>query len=195
MELSKIILDLRRDTRTTTTRVDRGARAAVLGALGVVLLFAGGAFAIESSDSVAGSWHLDPSGDHERQRLEAIDDATDHLRSMQRGRARSRLAERTTPPERLTIELAGSKVMIASGGRELELELGGSPIEVSGDQGKALLSATTEGDELIVTADGGKGKRTTRYRANGDRLSVEVTMTAAMLSAPLTYSTTYTRAE
>ena len=48
---------------------------------------------------------------------------------------------------------------------------------------------------LIVTADGGKGKRTTRYRANGDRLSVEVTMTAAMLAAPLTYATTYTRAE
>jgi hypothetical protein len=195
MELSKIILALRKDTRTVNSHVTRGARAAVLAALGVVLLFAGGAFAIESSDSVAGSWHLDTSGDHERQRLEAIDDATEHLRSMQRGRARGRLAERTAPPEHLTIELEGSKVTMTSGGRELELELGGSPIEISGDQGKAMLSATMEGDELIVTADGGKGERTTGYRADGDRLSVEVTMTAAMLAAPLRYVTTYTRAE
>jgi hypothetical protein len=114
---------------------------------------------------------------------------------MQRGRARGRLAERTTPPERLTIELDGSTVTLTSGGRELDLEIGGSPIEVSGDQGKALLSATMEGDELIVTADGGKGERTTRYRADGDRLSVEVTMTGAMLAAPLTYVAAYTRAE
>ena len=195
MELSKIILALRKDKRTKNSHVTRGARAAVLAALGVVLLFAGGAFAIESSDSVAGSWHLDTSGDHERQRLDAIDDATEHLRSIKRGKARGRLAERTTPPEQLAIELEGPKVTMTSGGRDLELELGGPPVEVSGDQGKAMLGATMEGDELIVTADGGNGIRTTRYRANGDHLSVEVTMTAAMLAGPLTYETTYTRAE
>jgi hypothetical protein len=195
MELSNIIVDPRKDTQTATNRANRGARTAVLAVLGVAWLLTGSASATESSDSVTGSWHLDTSGDHERQRLEAIDDATEHLRSMQRGRARGRLAERTTPPELLTIELEGSKVTIASGGRELDLELGGSPIEVSGDQGKARLSATMEDGELIVTADGGKGERTTRYRADGDRLSVEVTMTGAMLAAPLTYVAMYTQAE
>jgi hypothetical protein len=57
------------------------------------------------------------------------------------------------------------------------------------------MSATMEGDRLIVVADGGKGGRTTTYSADGDRLSVEVTMTGAMLAAPLTYVATYARAE
>jgi hypothetical protein len=193
MEISNTLSALKSNPQTIGSGATRAARAGFLAAL--VIVSAGAAFAAESSDSVAGSWRLDTSGGHERQRLEAIDDATEHLRSMQRGRARGRLAERTSPPEHLTIELEGSNATMTSGGHELELELGGSPIEVSGDQGMALLSATIEGDELIVTADGGKGKRTTRYRANGDHLSVEVTMTAAMLAAPLTYVTTYTRAE
>jgi hypothetical protein len=173
----------------------REARAATLVVVSVMALTAGGALAAEPASSLAGSWTLAASPDQERQRLAAIDGATGHLRSMQRGRARERLAERTSPPDQLTIGVEGSRVTVGSQGRELELELGGAPIEVSGDQGNARLGATMEGDALVVTADTGKAQRTTRYRADGDRLSMEVTMTGAMLDPPLTYVTIYTRAE
>jgi hypothetical protein len=44
-------------------------------------------------------------------------------------------------------------------------------------------------------ADGGKGGRTTTYRVDGDRLSVEATMTGARLEEPLNYVSTYERVE
>jgi hypothetical protein len=62
-----------------------------------------------------------------------------------------------------------------------------------GSDGKARVSATMEGEQLIVVADSGKGERTTAYRAEGDRLSVEVTITGAKLAGPLKYVSTYVR--
>jgi hypothetical protein len=84
-------------------------------------------------------------------------------------------------------------VTITSGDRRLELELGGSPIEVEGNQGKTQVSARIEGERLVVVARSGDGERTTTYRADGARLSVEVTMTGARLAGPLRYVSTYVR--
>jgi hypothetical protein len=182
-------------TRTANLHMTRSILAWVVVVLALLMLAAGDAVAAETLPSVTGSWKLATSTDQESQRLEAIDNATKDLRRMQRGRARDLLEKRTSPPQSLEIEIEGSMVTIGSGEREIELELGGTPIEVAGDQGKAQMSATMEGDRLIVVADGGKGGRTTTYSADGDRLSVEVTMTGAMLAAPLTYVATYARAE
>ena len=146
-------------------------------------------------EALAGRWELAGTSDEEKQRLQAIDSATEHFPRFKRGRARDMLAGRTAPPQSLTISLEGSTVTIGSAGRELELELGGPPIEASGDQGKAQVSARMEGEQLIVEADGGKGVRTSEYRADGDRLSVEVTMTGARLAEPLNYVSTYERVE
>lgn len=195
MEFTHDVTAPKNDSPALPSRMTREARAATLVVSSVMALTAWGALAAGTSSSVAGSWTLAASADQERQRLAAIDDATSHLRSMQRGMARERLAERTTPPERLTLEIEGSTVTVGPRGRELDLELGGSPIEVSSDQGKARVSATMEGDALIVKADTGKAQRTTRYRADGARLSVEVTLTGPMLAGSLTYDATYTRAE
>jgi hypothetical protein len=162
----------------------------------LVMCTTGAAWANDlNGEALAGRWELAGTSDEENQRLRAIDSATEHLPRFQRGRARDMLAGRTAPPQSLTISLEGSTVTIGSAGRELELELGGPPIEVSGEQGKAQLSAKMEGEQMIVSADGGKGGRTTTYRADGDRLSVEVTMKGAKLSQPLIYISTYERVE
>ena len=50
------------------------------------------------------------------------------------------------------VEIEGARVAMGSGDRRLELELGGPPIEVSGNDGKAQLSARMEGERLIVEA-------------------------------------------
>jgi hypothetical protein len=86
-------------------------------------------------------------------------------------------------------------VTIGSGDRELELQLAGSPVEVSRNDGAARISATMEGEELIVVADSANGERTTKYQADGDRLTMEVTMTGVRLGSPLHYTTTYARTE
>ncbi len=181
--------------RTCESHVDHLGRAATVLALIVLLSTAAGVASSETPSPLNGRWDLAATADEEKQRLQAIDDATEHLPRLQRGRARDMLAGRTSPPQSLTISLEGSTFTIDSGGGGLELVLGGPPIEASGDQGTAQVSARMEGQQLIVVADGGKGGRTTTYRVNGDRLSAEATMTGARLEEPLNYVSTYERVE
>jgi hypothetical protein len=142
-----------------------------------------------------GDWHAAETADEKKQRLQAIDEVTKGLGRVRQSRARSRIAERTSPLPNLIIEFEKSQVAITSGDRRLELKLGSSPIEVSGGQGKAQVSAKIEGEQLIVFANGDKGERTTIYRADGSGLSMEVTMSADYLAGPLKYKTTYVREE
>jgi hypothetical protein len=168
--------------------------AAVL-ALGISLSTRDLALSAEASSPVAGHWRAAETEDQKKQRLQAIDDATEGMGRFRRGKARGRLAERTSPPPSLIIEIEGSRVAMGSGDRRLELELGGPPIEVSGNDGKAQLSARMEGERLIVEARGGNGGRTTTYRVDGGRLAMEVTMMGDRLAGPLEYVATYVPAE
>jgi hypothetical protein len=184
-----------RRTRTFDSRSASAVRAAVVLTLGVLLSTTTNAIATDTSSPLSGRWRAAETADEKTQREQAVDKATGNLRPMQRSRARSRLTERTSPPQTLTIEVEGSKVTIGSGDRELELELGGSSIEVPGNEGRARISATMEGEELIVVADSGNGERTTKYQADADRLTMQVTITGARLGGPLHFTTTYARTE
>jgi hypothetical protein len=170
-------------------------------ALGVVLASGAlssttdAAHSAEASSPLAGHWRAAETEDEKAQRLQAIDEATESMGRFRRGRARGRLAERTSPPPSLTIELEGSKVTMGSRDRRLELELGAPPIEVSGEAGKAQLSARMEGARLVVEAQSDNGTRTTTYRADEGRLSMEVSMKGERLARPLDYATTYVRVE
>lgn len=144
---------------------------------------------------LSGRWRAAETADEKRQRLEAIEQATASLNGLRRERARGRLSQRTAPRNDVTLEIEGSKVILASEDRQLELQLGGPATQVSGDDGKAQTSATMDGPALIVVARSGKGERRTAYLANGDHLSVEVTMTNARLARPVNYVTTYVRAD
>ena len=163
--------------------------------LGALLLRIGFGHASEAAAPVVGSWNIAVTADEERERRESINQATKNLRSMQRNMARQMLERRTAPPEALRIELDAPTVTIGSDDRELELELGGAPIAFSGDDGTAQVRAKMDGDQLIVTANGNNGGRTTSYRADGVRLSVFVSVTGSRLDGTVRYSTTYTRAE
>jgi hypothetical protein len=163
--------------------------------LSALLLRIGFAHATEAAAPIAGSWTIAVTADEEKQRRESINQATKKLPSMQRNMARRMLEERTTPPETLRIGVDAPIVIIGSEDRELELELGGAPITVSGDDGTAKVRAKMDGDQLIVTADGSKGGRSTSYRPEGDGLSVLVSMTGSRLDGTVKYVTTYTRAE
>jgi len=150
---------------------------------------------VEASLLLAGGWHAAETADERKQRLEAIDEVTDDLGRLKRGKARSRLADRTSPPPSLVIEMKGPRVTIVTGDDRLELELGGSPIEVSESDAKAQVSARMECERLIVVALSDNGERTTTYRADEDGLSMEVVLTSASIAGPLRYTTTYARAE
>jgi hypothetical protein len=149
----------------------------------------------EASSPLNGRWRAAETEAEKAQRLQAIDRATERMGPLLRGKARGRLAERTSPRPSLTIEIEGSKLAIASGDRRLELELGGPPLEVAESEGRAQVSAKMEGDQLVVETRGDNGGRTTTYRADGGRLSMEVTMTGDRLAGPVVYATTYVRAE
>jgi hypothetical protein len=165
----------------------------VILALGVLLTGTDGACAAEKPSQLAGHWLTAETADEKKERLKIIDEATRHLGAFRQGKARSRLSERTSPPRSLIIDIDGMRVTVASEKGRLEFELGGSPIEVSGSEGKAQVSAKMQGAWLIIMAISIKGERTTAYRASGDRLTMEVTMTGTRLAGSLKYVSTYVR--
>jgi hypothetical protein len=179
-------------TQSTGVRRTLTTAIAIVAALG---LLTGGALASDAPNPLEGQWDLAETADEKSRRMESIDEATKGMRSMQRNMARDMLKERTSPPENLLIDIEGALVTIGSGDKAMELELDGEPISVPGSDGKAKVSATMDGDKLIVTADTGKGGRTTSYRADGDRLTVDVSMTGGRIDGPVEYSTTYVKSE
>jgi hypothetical protein len=159
---------------------------------------AGETAGVTQASQLTGHWSLAETDEEKEQRAEAIDQATRNMRpAMKRSRARGRLTERTSPPPTLILEVDDTMVTLGAGERAIELELGGAPIEVSaeasGTNGKAQLSAKREGESLIVMAEAGNGGRTTTYSANGDSLTMEVSMSGNQLPAPIEYVTTYAR--
>lgn len=162
-------------------------------ALGAVFPPMGGARAAEPASPLTGHWRAAETADEREQRLQAIDEATDRLGRFQRKRARSRLAERTSSPPRLTIVIEESTVAITSGDRRLEVKPGAAPVEIAGNQGKARVSARMDDEGLTLLARADEGDRTTVYRASGNTLTVEVTMTAPNLGGALKYLSTYVR--
>ncbi|MEO1084283.1 MAG: hypothetical protein AAFY88_08575 [Acidobacteriota bacterium] len=143
--------------------------------------------------SIEGEWRLEPTDDDKARRAEAIDQATRSFNSRIRNRARQRLTERTAPQESLRIELDGQNVTIGSERSEVELELGGAPVEISAEGGKARISARLDGERLVVETRTGQGQRTATYVADGELLRVELEMIGRRLALPLELSSTYVR--
>jgi hypothetical protein len=162
-------------------------------AVGAVSPATGGARAAEPASPLTGQWRAAETADEREQRLKAIDEAIDRLGRFKRNRARSRLAERTSPPPRLTIAIEESTVVVTSGSRRLEVTPGAAPVEIAGNGGKARVSAQMDDDGLTLLARADEGGRTTVYRASGDTLAMEVTMTGPSLAGALRFRSTYVR--
>lgn len=162
-------------------------------AIGAAVPTMGVARAAEPASPLAGHWRAAETAAEREQRLRAIDEASDRLGRFQRNVARSRLADRTSPPPRLTIAIKESIVAITSGDRRLEVTPGAAPVEVAGNQGKARVSAQMDDEGLTLRARAEEGDRTTVYRASGNTLTVKVTMTAPELAGTLKFQSTYVR--
>jgi hypothetical protein len=147
------------------------------------------------SSLLTGHWRAAETEDEKKQRLQAIDEVTEDMGRFKRGKARSRLEERTSPSPNLKIDIKDSNLTIASEDHKLEVELGGAPIEISGSDGKSQVSAQIEGELLTIVAIGDQGERRTTYRADETGLAMEVIITSDNLDRPLKYVTTYTRVE
>lgn len=166
---------------------------AVIVTVGALLPATVGAGDTVPASLLAGSWIAAETVEEKEQRLRAIDAATNQLGRLQRGRARSRLQERTAPPPRLTIALTDSTVALTSGDLRLAVALGGAPAEVPTNQGKAWISAQVGDQRLTVVARGDDGDRTTIYHASHDDLTVEVTLMSPNLAGVLKYRSSYVR--
>jgi hypothetical protein len=114
---------------------------------------------------------------------------------MKRGRARTRLTERTEPVARIKLAFEGRAVIIGSSDRSIELELGSDPVEIAAADGKMRMRAWMDGEALVVEGRGDSARQRITYRGNGDSLSVSVTMTSERLAAPVEYVTTYVRVD
>jgi hypothetical protein len=149
----------------------------------------------ETISPLAGHWRAAETDDEKEQRLGAIERVTEDMGRFKRGKARGRLADRTSPPPRLTIDFEGSQVTIITGGQELVLELGAAPVEISDRDESTRVSAEMVGERLVVVADSEDGARTSTYSAEGDHLSKEVVLNSNRLADELTFTTTYKRVD
>jgi hypothetical protein len=75
----------------------------------------------------------------------------------------------------------------------MELELGGSIVNISGSHGEAKVRAMRQGPVLVVMTQSAKGKRRTTYRVNENLLTMEVKMTVPRLPGSLKYVASYVR--
>lgn len=149
----------------------------------------------EVSAELAGHWQARETNTERNARIEAIEVATHDLGRMKRGRARTRLTERTEPVARIKLAFEGRAVIIGSSDRSIELELGSDPVEIAAADGKMRMRAWMDGEALVVEGRGDSARQRITYRGNGDSLSVSVTMTSERLAAPVDYVTTYVRVD
>ncbi|MBT8468804.1 MAG: hypothetical protein KJN97_08645 [Deltaproteobacteria bacterium] len=163
-----------------------------------VLVIAGG---VASSAAQAqygllnGRWKLASSSAETAERRAAIETATRDLPSFMQSRARERLEERTTPPKKVRIVVAGDHIELTGRGQTVFLEVGGPAVPVESEGRRGSARATRQNGNLVITMEGDNGVRTTTYRPSEDaqRLVLDVQFTAQRLSTPVRYRVTYKR--
>ena len=142
-----------------------------------------------------GRWKLASSSTETAERRSAIERATQDLPSFMQSRARERLEERTSPPKKIRIAVAGDRIELTGRGQTLYLQVGGPAVAVESEGRRGSARATRQNGNLVITMEGDNGVRTTTYRPSDDaqRLVLEVQFTAQRLSTPVRYRVTYKR--
>lgn len=142
-----------------------------------------------------GRWKLASSSTETAERRAAIETATQDLPSFMQSRARERLEERTTPPKKVRIVVAGDRIELTGSGQTLYLQVGGPAVAVESEGRRGSARATRQNGNLVITMQGDNGVRTTTYRPSEDaqRLVLDVHFTAQRLSTPVRYRVTYKR--
>lgn len=112
--------------------------------------------------------------------------------------ARKRLRKTNARYQRIIISCAQAEVSIATDqGAPLRTPVNGTPVEWAREDGEKLkVSTIWEGGKLKRTFEGKDGQRVNLYSvsADGNTLTVQVSVTSPRLPRPLTYKMVYKRA-
>ena len=147
--------------------------------------------------SLTGVWTHSRDAKEQTGRYGAIDQATNKMISLMRGRAREMLRAKTAPQSTIQITDEGDRVTFSGKKRRVTFKTDGTPTRVDGERGTATARAKRQNGKLILTSQGNDGGvQTTVHELSedGTRLVLDVSITAKMLKSPIRYKTTYHRA-
>lgn len=131
----------------------------------------------------------------EAQINEAISRAVADMSFLTRGIAADRLREKNPVRESVQTEVSGDRIAITYGDARYESRSGNWETVVATGEEVELLQ-TASGDAIYQTFRAEDGEKTTVYRfsPDGERLTLDITLTSPRLPAPLRYSLRYERA-
>ncbi len=150
---------------------------------------------IAEDASVAGTWRHEAGKTEAAERDEAIDNATQGMGFLMRGRAREHLHEATRPWRELTLTKENDQLTFSSNGLSMKMTIDGPATRVSGERGAGTTQARYKDGKLVIIAQSEAGTRTTVFHPSSDgrRLTLEVSLASQKLGKTIRYRETYVR--
>ena len=143
-----------------------------------------------------GAWLFDEASGGREVRAAAIDELTKEFTPLFRGIVRGRLTKAVEIRERYTIDVQPLAITIASDENPAgwTTDLVGTPVQQTSSKGDAVTLTRTWTDGALHTkATAERGVTTFRFDAQGDVLTLHVSVDNDRLPRPLTYALTYRR--
>jgi hypothetical protein len=162
-------------------------------AIGAAIMISSSGSASPAHGVVSGIYDRDSEGSDAA--FQAIDSATAGLSDAKRPLARMRL-RKSVAVSRVRISSSGDRVSIAYDAKApFVVWIGGEPIKWKlSDVLVFDVSAKADGESISITFRGDDSERITVYRSVGQQLVEVTTITTPLLSTPISYKLTYSRA-
>lgn len=147
--------------------------------------------------SLTGVWTHSRDTNEQANRYGAIDQVTNSMNRLMRGRAREMLRAKTTPHSTIQITDEGHRVTFSGEKHRVTFKTDGTPTRVDSERGTATARAKRQNGKLILTSQGNDGGvQTTVHNLSedGTRLVLDVSITAKMFKSPIRFKATYKRA-
>jgi len=176
-------------------RLDGSRLLSVATAIFIVVGFVQQGIAQEAT--LTGVWECSRDANEQAQRYRAIDQVTNNMNRLIRGRAREMLRAKTAPQSTIQITDAGDRVTFSGKKHRVTFKTDGTPTRVVSERGTATARAQREKEKLILTGRGKDGGVQTTIHSlseDGTRLVLDVSITAKMFTIPIRYKSTYHRA-
>jgi hypothetical protein len=143
--------------------------------------------------TLTGTWYHAENATEREQRYNAINQATENMNALARGRAREMLREKTAPLRNFTLTDEGDQVTLSMRGRRVTFTTDGSPTRATGERGAGTIQSLRQKGQLVVTIRGKTGTQTTAYHLSDDkkRLTLDISITGGKLPKPVRYQVTY----
>ncbi|MEN1681280.1 MAG: hypothetical protein AAGJ46_16955 [Planctomycetota bacterium] len=151
--------------------------------------------AVAAGASLTGTWQPREDAKQRASRHQAIDQATESLNWMMRGKAREKLRSATASSDEVSIADAGQQVTLETPEQRMTVATDGRPTKVSTPEMTGTVRAIRSKGNLTVEVAGERGTRTTTYipSRDGRTLTLDVQMSSARLAKPIRYQATYLR--